>query len=265
MISLRSGPATACTRPPSRTESHAARRSCSLGRRSSAAGSTSTLTEDSSSRSIAARCSRSHGTPVNCTAWVISWKTTHSSSSASSASKVRAASRRLGATSSSRGGRSGSSSASSYWPSTLRPMKPTIPPASTPMSTPPADCRGPLPRRSSSGSSVPPMVSRFARAHSLRPTASSGRRRHGGLDAGVRGDVLAGARAIASRSAPPASGGPAPSPPATASATRSARRQSTIRRRAAWPARPARGRYGRPRRASAARGRGERRADRPWP
>ena len=265
MISLRSGPATACTRPSWRTESHAARRSCILGRRSSAAGSTSTLTEESSSRSIEARCSRSHGTPVNCTAWVISWKTTHSSSSASSASKVRAASRRLGATSSSRGGRSGSSSASSYWPSTLRPMKPTIPPASTPMSTPPTDCRGPLPRRSSSGSSVPPMVSRFARAHSLRPTASSG---GGGTAGWMRAYSVTCSRAraaIASRSAPPASGGPAPSPPATASATRSARRQSTIRRRAAWPARPARGRYGRPRRASAARGRAGRRADRPWP
>ena len=46
-------------------ESQAERTSCSLGRRSSADASIWTLSESSSSRSIPAKCSRSHATPVN--------------------------------------------------------------------------------------------------------------------------------------------------------------------------------------------------------
>ncbi len=75
-------------------------------------------------------CSRSHGTPPNCTACVTSWKITQSASSSRSASMVSATASMLGPTKSSRGGTDGSSSASSYWPITRRPTTPSRAPIS---------------------------------------------------------------------------------------------------------------------------------------
>ena len=220
----------------------------------------STSTEASSSRSSPARWSRSHGTPVNCTAWVTSWNTTHASSSASSASKARAASRRLGATNSSRGGRSGSSSASSYWPSTRRPMKPTSPPTSTPMSAPPRSAAGPRPGARAPGRASP-ILSRFARA---QPAVDGlGRRkRHGGLQL-VYATTRSRRRRQRGEVRAPASGGAGAVAAGDGLGDAPARLQSTIRRRAAWPARRAPGRCARRRRASAARGPAARRAGRP--
>ena len=143
----------------------------------------------------------------------------------------RAASWRFGVTSSSRAPWVGSSSASSYWPSTWRPMKPTIPPISPASSMPPAARSGPASgpvaaRRtcSTSGSSVPRIVRRFAFAQVVA-VDRLGRRQLVARARGARRRRRARARrrAIASRS--PGSGF-AVSPfgePATAPATRSAR------------------------------------------
>ena len=56
-----------------------------------------------SSFNIPPRYSRSHGAPENCTAWVISWMLTHSTSSSRSTPRLRAACARFGASSSRRG------------------------------------------------------------------------------------------------------------------------------------------------------------------
>jgi hypothetical protein len=125
--------------------------------------------------------------PANWTACVTSWNVTHSSSCSTSTSMVSAALRTFGATSSSRVGALGSNRRSSSWPSTLRPMKPTIPPISAASSRPPAERSGPAsgpppaPIRSTTGSSVARIVARLACVQVARSTASAG----GSAPAGV--------------------------------------------------------------------------------
>ena len=75
---------------------------CDIGHRSRLRGSSSSA--PSSSRSIPARCSRSHGTPPNCSACVISCSATQRRSCSAGASRLFAAWARLGATNSSRAG-----------------------------------------------------------------------------------------------------------------------------------------------------------------
>ena len=94
----------------------------------------------------------------------------------------------------------GSSRAISYWPRTDRPMKPTMPPASTPTSIPPADCSGPLPSCCMTGSSVSFIVRQVRPRPRLAVDGLHRRRRLGGLDARVGGDAWIAVSAIASTS-----------------------------------------------------------------
>ena len=83
--SRRPAPTTTIARPSSRTRSNSLRRSVTSGTRSRPRGSSSSA--PSRSRSIAARCARSHGTPPNCSACVISCSATQRRSWSSGASR----------------------------------------------------------------------------------------------------------------------------------------------------------------------------------
>ena len=83
-----------------------------------------------------ARCGRSHGTPPNCSACVISCSATQRRRRSASASSCVAAWPRFGATNSSRAGASGSSTGNSYWPITRPARKPEIAPAWRPSTAP---------------------------------------------------------------------------------------------------------------------------------
>ena len=134
-----------------------------------------------SSATMPARCSRSHGTPANCTAWVTSCRATQRTSSSGSASSARTASARLGSTNSRRGLESGSIRTTSYWPRTRPARKPTRTPTSAVSSSPAAAFNGtrsgpmPVPRRSVIGSSTARIPARFGQ-------------REGGLQPGVADD-----------------------------------------------------------------------------
>src|SRR3954468_23465883 len=152
----RSGPTISVVTSPSRIFSTSPRRSPKSGRLNNRLGSTSSPANSSPTRP--AMWARSHGTPPNWSAWVISWSATQRSSSSLSASRLIAAWARLGETNSSRAGASGSRIGNSYWPSTRWPSMPEIAPTSTAMSAPPAARAGPasaprlLPRVSVTGS-----------------------------------------------------------------------------------------------------------------
>src|SRR4051812_48470985 len=152
----RSGPTISVVTSPSRIFSTSPRRSPRSGRLNIRLGSTSSPLN--SSRTTPAMWPRSHGTPPNWSAWVISWRATQRSSSSLSASRLIAACARLGETNSNRAGASGSRIGNSYWPSTRWPSMPEIAPTSTAMSAPPAARAGPasaprlLPRVSVTGS-----------------------------------------------------------------------------------------------------------------
>ena len=129
----------------------------------------------SRSRSISPRCGRSHGTPPNCSACVISCSATQRSSWSAGASSAAAACARFGATNSSRAGLSGSSTGNSYWPSTRPARKPETAPASIAI-TPPATTRsGPTAPaiRVVAGSSTVSSEARLASIQPERPTASA--------------------------------------------------------------------------------------------
>ena len=184
----RSSPTATNASPSSRTRSSSARRSDASGRRSRPDGLTSSAPSSSPIRP--ARCSRSHGTPANWSACVVSCSATQRSSWSGSASSVLAAWPRLGATNSSRAGAAGSSGGKSYWPSTRPARKPEMAPASSASSAPAAPPSGPsrAPSRSATGSSTPPSERRLASIHWPRSTASatgSGVQR---LEPGVGGD-----------------------------------------------------------------------------
>src|SRR4051794_33241058 len=152
----RSGPTISVVTSPSRIFSTSPRRSPRSGTLNIRLGSTSSPLI--SSRTTPAMWPRSHGTPPNWSAWVISWRATQRSSSSLSASRLIAAWARLGETNSNRAGASGSRIGNSYWPSTRWPSMPEIAPTSTAMSAPPAARAGPasaprvLPRVSVTGS-----------------------------------------------------------------------------------------------------------------
>ena len=134
-VSRLSSPIMTVASPSSRTRSTTSSKSVTSGTRKNDAGFMRTAS--SSSRSWACRYSRSHGTPPNCSACVISCSATQRSSWSAGASSDSAACARLGATNSSRAGWSGSSTGNSYCPSTRPARKPLIAPASTAI-TPPA-------------------------------------------------------------------------------------------------------------------------------
>ena len=133
---------------------------------------------------------------ANCTAWVISWIVTHTTSCSRSTSRLRAVCARLGPSSSSRGGWEASSSDRSYWPSTRW--------ESTPISAPTcraSSCRDTERSGPASGPalwaicsvSVPssgPMLRRLAAIHVGRSITSSGGRRRGELELAVGRDPL---------------------------------------------------------------------------
>ena len=129
--SRRSGPAMNVTRPSRRTVSASARRSSSLGSLSSERMSTETSRDSTRPAIRLAMCDRSHGTPANWRACVVSWRATQRTRAVSSASIVRAAAARLGPTNSSRAGASGSVTGNSYCPSTRVARKPDSAPTST--------------------------------------------------------------------------------------------------------------------------------------
>ena len=229
--------------------------------------STLTSADAMSSRSRPPRCPRSHGTERNCTAWVTSWTVTHVSSSPRSTCSSRAASRMFGATSSSRAGASSSRSESSYWPRTRRPMSPTTPPTSPARRSSAAPrSAGDVPEALScsfvtSGSSVARIVTRFARAHAARSDGlGRGERRPRPQAGQVARSPPRPSRPRATRS--PGRLVPAALDPATAPATRSARRQSRLMAPGGPAARPARPPCGPRPRGSGARGPGARRGRR---
>ena len=90
-------------RPSSRTRSSSFLRSVTSGTRSSAAR-VRTRARRAARAAVACRCGRSHGTPPNCSACVISCSATQRSSWSAGASRPFAACARLGATNSSRAG-----------------------------------------------------------------------------------------------------------------------------------------------------------------
>ena len=124
------GRATSVARPSSRTCVDERREVGQVGQPQQAARVDLERAEQLAAR-IAARCARSHGTPPNCSACVVSCSATQRSSWSGSASSAVAAWPRLGATNSSRAGASGSRTGNSYWPSTRPARKPEIAPAST--------------------------------------------------------------------------------------------------------------------------------------
>ncbi len=133
-----------------------------------------------SSCSMPPMCPRSHGAPVNCTACVISWIATHSTSSSRSTDRLRAAIARFGASSNRRGVVVSSSSAKSYWPSTRWESTPVSAPTCAPSRKPEAERSGPAsgpapsPSRSLRLPSSGRIVLRLAAIHAERSTASIG-------------------------------------------------------------------------------------------
>ena len=171
----------------------------------------------SSSRSIPARCSRSHGTPVNCTAWVTSWKTTQRQELLGSTSSRRAAScevrgdeQQPRALASGRAARARTGRARGG-PGSRRSRRPRPRGACRPRHRSGAGERAHAARRAAATTRVERAAHRargWPAIQAARPTASGGGSVAGGLEARVRDDArrarLApsrrGRRAAASRS-----------------------------------------------------------------